>query len=390
MLSTAPGKNDPRVRRIDWPYARLRFREMFRRDDDVDRAHRHTTYETLRHIDLRVARFLEEPPEVQRAAFHLLHRDALTHEAGNRGIGASAVVSGLASLTAVVTAVVAAILAAYLGFADQLTPADADASQGFINSLFQWVAWSLGGLALAVILVWLEGGRRDRRRAMAKTWHQVFMDARSSSATGHIEDSARAVHGPEPTTSAANDGGRGYGRTMSPEPSPSSTPTGGDEAVTTDHARARFARIRLLNQELDALVVDSGTRAASVLNKASFLAVTAGVIVAASTAQLWTSAGVIGVCALVLASLAIFCAAAALRPGKRLGLQAQRLVDLYVDSTKSAQVVEAEIVRSKARVVANHENDLRNRATWVWVGFIMLGAGTISLSLVYALEVIGQ
>ncbi|ROS47939.1 hypothetical protein EDF50_3281 [Frigoribacterium sp. PhB24] len=137
-------------------------------------------------------------------------------------------------------------------------------------------------------------------------------------------------------------------------------------------------------------MVDSGTRAASVLNKASFLAVTAGVIVAASTAQLWTTAGVIGVCALVLASLAIFCAAAALRPGKRLGLQAQRLVDLYVDSTKSAAVVEAEIVRNKAQVVANHENDLRNRATWVWVGFILLGAGTISLSLVYALEVIGQ
>lgn len=177
---------------------------------------------------------------------------------------------------------------------------------------------------------------------------------------------------------------------MSSEPSPSGTPTGNDEVVTTDHARARFARIRLLNQELDALVVDSGTRAASVLNKASFLAVTAGVIVAASTAQLWTTAGVIGVCALVLASLAIFCAAAALRPGKRLGLQAQRLVDLYVDSTKSAAVVEAEIVRSKAQVVANHENDLRNRATWVWVGFILLGAGTISLSLVYALEVIGQ
>ena len=165
------------MRRIDWPYARLRLREMFRRDDDVDRARRHTTHETLRHINVRVARFLEEPPAVQRAALLILQRDALTHEAGNRGVGASALVSGLASLATVVTAVVAAILAAYLGFVGQLTQADADASQGFINSLFQWVAWSLGGLGLAVTLVWLEGGRRDRRRAMATMWHRILSDA---------------------------------------------------------------------------------------------------------------------------------------------------------------------------------------------------------------------
>lgn len=180
------------MRRIDWPYARLRFGEMFRRDDDVDRARRHTTHETLRHIDLRVARFLEEPPAVQRAALLILQRDALTHEAGNRGVGASALVSGLASVATVVTAVVAAILAAYLGFADQLTSADIDASQGFLGSLFQWVAWSLGGLALAVTLVWFEGGRRDRRRAMATTWHRILADAQTpkSSANAQSQDDA--------------------------------------------------------------------------------------------------------------------------------------------------------------------------------------------------------
>ncbi|RYF05788.1 MAG: hypothetical protein EOO40_10055 [Deltaproteobacteria bacterium] len=177
---------------------------------------------------------------------------------------------------------------------------------------------------------------------------------------------------------------------MNPDSGATEAPTGGQQAATDGKAQARFARVRLLNEELDALVVDSGTRAASVLNKASFLAVTAGVIVAASTAQLWTTAGVIGVCALVLASLAIFCAAAALRPGKRLGLQAQRLVDVYMDSTKSVRRIEAEIVRSKAQVIEAHENDLRNRATWVWAGFILLGAGTILLSIVYALEVIGK
>lgn len=374
------------MRRIDWPYARLRFREMFRRDDAVDRARRHTTHETLRHIDIRVARFLEEPPAVQRAALLILQRDALTHEAGNRGVGASALVSGLASVATVVTAVVAAILAAYLGFADQLTSADIDASQGFLGSLFQWVAWSLGGLALVVTLVWFEGGRRDRRRAMARTWHQVFTDAQRRSRSALTE----APSNSESTSSSAEVGGLNYGQVMNPDSGATEAPTGGQQAATDGKTQARFARVRLLNEELDALVVDSGTRAASVLNKASFLAVTAGVIVAASTAQLWTTAGVIGVCALVLASLAIFCAAAALRPGKRLGLQAQRLVDVYMDSTKSVRRIEAEIVRSKAQVIEAHENDLRNRATWVWAGIILLGAGTILLSIVYALEVIGK
>lgn len=181
------------MRRIDWPYARFRFREMFRRDDDVDRARRHTTHETLRHIDLRVARFLEEPPAVQRAALLILQRDALTHEAGNRGVGASALVSGLASVATVVTAVVAAILAAYLGFADQLTSADIDASQDFLNSLFRWVAWSLSGLALAVILVWLEGGRRDRRRAIATMWHRIFSAAQSLAPTTTTQSEDEAL-----------------------------------------------------------------------------------------------------------------------------------------------------------------------------------------------------
>ena len=52
------------------------------------------------------------------------------------------------------------------------------------------------------------------------------------------------------------------------------------------------------NEELDRLVTDAAERTASVTNKASFLAVSAGVLVAASTVQLWVKAPTFGVVAL--------------------------------------------------------------------------------------------
>ena len=155
-------------------------------------------------------------------------------------------------------------------------------------------------------------------------------------------------------------------------------------------AKESFRRTRLLNEELDKLVTDSSDRTSSVANKASFLAISAGVVVAASTAQQWTEAGIVGVCALALASLSLLCAAVALRPGKRPGLQAQRLVDLHLDTTRSADIVEIDIVRDKARVIAAQDIDLRSRASWVWSGFFSLAASTISLTVVYSIEVIGN
>lgn len=155
-------------------------------------------------------------------------------------------------------------------------------------------------------------------------------------------------------------------------------------------SKEKSRRTRLLNEELDKLVTDATGRSASVANRASFLAVAAGVLVAASTAQVWTTAGAIGICALALASLSLLCAAVAMRPGKRLGIQAQRLVDRYLDSSRTANSIEEDIVRDKANIITAQEIDLRARAHWIIGGFISLTAGTILLTVTYALEVIGS
>ncbi|WP_146078899.1 MULTISPECIES: hypothetical protein [unclassified Rathayibacter] len=150
--------------------------------------------------------------------------------------------------------------------------------------------------------------------------------------------------------------------------------------------RAQFARVRLINEELDKLGADAAERTASVIGKASFLAVSAGVLIAASTAQVWTVAATFGVLALALACVSLTCAAVAVRPGKRRGIEAQRLVDRYIDSTQSASQVEQQMVRDKATVLRARETDLRARATWVWVGFAALALAAAALTLVFAAE----
>lgn len=158
---------------------------------------------------------------------------------------------------------------------------------------------------------------------------------------------------------------------------------------TEELRRALQARVRLLNEELDRLVTDAAERTASVNSKASFLAVSAGVLVAASTVQLWAKAPLFGVVALGLACLALACAAVAVRPGKRMGIQARRLVDRYVDSTMNALQVETQLVEDKANVLTQRESDLRARAVWVWVGFAALALAAAALTVVFAVEVMG-
>ncbi|MGO4679113.1 hypothetical protein [Microbacterium sp. 2MCAF23] len=153
--------------------------------------------------------------------------------------------------------------------------------------------------------------------------------------------------------------------------------------------RKRWARVRLLNEELDRLGVDAAERTTSVTNKASFLAVSAGVLVAAATAQLWKVVPLFGVVSLALACVALACAAVALRPAKRIAVQARRLVDRHLDCGHTAAQVEAELVEDKATVLAAREDDLAARAQWVWVGFAALAVAAISLSIVFSIEVLG-
>lgn len=169
----------------------------------------------------------------------------------------------------------------------------------------------------------------------------------------------------------------------------SEKPVAASAPVHDEVQRARFARVRLLNDELDRLTTDASERTVSVTNKASFLAVSAGVLVAASTVQLWTRAPWFGVVALALACIALACAAVAVRPGMRLGIQARRLVDRYADSTMSALAVESQIVEDKAVVITQREADLRTRAAWVWIGFAALAVAAASLAVVFGFEVLG-
>lgn len=143
------------------------------------------------------------------------------------------------------------------------------------------------------------------------------------------------------------------------------------------------------NEELDKLTVDAAERTASVTNKASFLAVSAGVLVAASTAQLWEALAPFGVAALALSCAALACAAVAVRPGKRIGIQARRLVDRFSDSASSALQIEAQGIEDKASVLSLREDDLRARAVWVWCGFAALALAAASLTVVFAAEVLG-
>lgn len=162
---------------------------------------------------------------------------------------------------------------------------------------------------------------------------------------------------------------------------------GSDERVRL--AKRRHERVRLLNEELDRLTADVTERTVSVTNKASFLAVSAGVLVAATTSQLWSQFLWLGAAALMLACLGLLCAAVSLRPGRRFGIVAQRLTDTYLDSTKLAQDIEVDVVRIKSDAITRREGDLAARASWVWAGFGALVLSTVSLSIVFTAELFG-
>lgn len=153
--------------------------------------------------------------------------------------------------------------------------------------------------------------------------------------------------------------------------------------------RKRFDRVRLLNEELDHLMADATSRTGSVTNKASFLAVSAGVLITAATAQLWKLTPAFGVSSLALACLAMACAAVALRPGRRPGIEARRLVDRHLDCDHSAAFVEVELVRDKEAVLTGIEHDIAARGQWVWAGFGMLAAAAASLAVAFSFELLG-
>lgn len=153
--------------------------------------------------------------------------------------------------------------------------------------------------------------------------------------------------------------------------------------------KMRAARVRLLSEELDRAEDGAEARRTSVMGKASFLAVAAGIFIAASTVQSWTELPHLGVLSLALACLAMVCAVVASRPGKRLGLVPRRLVDRYLDSTLTASQVEEQICVDKAAALSSGEVDLASRAKWVTLGFAFLLVASVALLVAFSFEVLG-
>jgi hypothetical protein len=153
--------------------------------------------------------------------------------------------------------------------------------------------------------------------------------------------------------------------------------------------RVAFDRVRLIHEDLDKLAADATDRTQSIATKASFLAVSAGVVIAALTAQVWSELVVVGVISMALATVGLLCAAVALRPARRPGTSGRSLADRFLDSTASVQQIEPVLVREKANHLAGREDDLRARSYWVWAGFVALGGAAILLAIVFSTELLG-
>lgn len=154
--------------------------------------------------------------------------------------------------------------------------------------------------------------------------------------------------------------------------------------------KALLHRTRLLNEELDRLDGNSTARSSSVGNKASFLAVTAGVVVTAAASldlgesqiEEWKV-----LLPFVLSGMGLLCAVLALRPTKLIGIDARRIVDKYLDSAIAPSELEQILVSSKAEVIANREVDIIARARLVSVGLVFLVASICALAVLVSAHI---
>jgi hypothetical protein len=153
------------------------------------------------------------------------------------------------------------------------------------------------------------------------------------------------------------------------------------ESARRPDQRDRLAkRVSRLNEEVDLLLADATQREASVNGKASFLAVSAGIIIAASTTNQEQHVKLLALMPLILALLSLVFAALALLPGKRPGTTPEKLVDGWLERDVSPGRLAKKILLKKARDATRREADLHRRAliTSVGFGFLLLaGLATI-------------
>jgi hypothetical protein len=161
-----------------------------------------------------------------------------------------------------------------------------------------------------------------------------------------------------------------------------------DDAARAETVRRKRSavRVRLIHNEVDLMRADAADRARSVDFKASFLAVSAGVIIAAAASSDWHQPLLLALLPMTFSALGLGFAAIALRPGTRPDVTPQILFDRWADSERQAATVEADILKSKVAAFAEREKMIRSRARSTTIGFSFLLAAVLSLVVVFALE----
>jgi hypothetical protein len=159
-----------------------------------------------------------------------------------------------------------------------------------------------------------------------------------------------------------------------------------EKAEKARRRRQLSLRIQLIHDETDRMRAEAADRQRSVDSKASFLAVAAGVVIAAAAASDWNQPWLIAILPMSFSALGLAFAAIALRPGTRDDITPQILYDRWADSEHSVGAVELDVLKKKIRAFTAREKVIRSRARATSVGFLFLLAGVISLAVVFALE----
>lgn len=145
-------------------------------------------------------------------------------------------------------------------------------------------------------------------------------------------------------------------------------------------------RVEMLTAEADRISSETSGRSARVDNKASFLAVGAGIVVAAQSAIDWALPWLAVVPSMLLALVALALAAVALRPQRRAGLSTSALVNLWLDSEQATLAIEVSILREKAQIFDRQEEALRARGRLVSNGFWLFLIGMAALGIEYVVQ----
>jgi hypothetical protein len=161
-----------------------------------------------------------------------------------------------------------------------------------------------------------------------------------------------------------------------------------DELARRNSKKREYDRLALLNDELNILLADARERSASVANKSTFLAVSAGVLIAAISSTAWKELALLASIGLASSCLALLCAAIASLPSKTLGIVAQRLTDRHMSGDHSLLHIARGIVSDKSSGITLNEARLAARAKWTSAGFFLLIGGAVALSVVYTAEVL--